>query len=290
MASNPHHQSVEVNASRVLVIGLPETGKSSFIQALDEVLKHPATPNDLCGAGLAHDRSYIQIDKSDFLAGKKLNRTRRPLEDTSVELWFEHPPSGLRGRLHLPDRKGEMFRDQWVTRQWDKAYRENLSGIAGALVFVRADEKSRNDERLGVLANETFQSGGAPRPWDRKDASAQVQLVDVLQFIAEHGEIPHPLRVAVLISAWDTVGQEGDLRPREPVRFLEREWALLAQYLRANPEFFSARIFGVSAYGGPPDQLGPLLEQAPHQRVRFVDGTETTRDLTRPLRWLLQLD
>jgi hypothetical protein len=289
MAADPHH-SMEAKAQQVLVVGLPEAGKSSFIQALDEVLKHPASPGDLSASGLAHDRSYIQSGKAEFLAGKKLGRTLRPLENTSVELWFEHPPSGRRGQLHLPDKKGEIFRDQWVNRQWEKDYRHSLAAISGALVFLRADEDSRNEELLGVLAMEASQSGSAPRPWDMKAASAQVQLVDVLQFIVEHSEVPRPLRVAVLISAWDTVGQESDLRSKEPARFLEREWALLAQYLRANPQFFTEKIFGVSAYGGPPDQLGELLEQAPHERVRITEGTETTRDLTRPLRWLLELD
>jgi len=47
---------------------LTRNGKSSFIQALDEVLKHPATPNDLRAYGLAEDRSYIQTGKEKFLA------------------------------------------------------------------------------------------------------------------------------------------------------------------------------------------------------------------------------
>lgn len=275
---------------QLLVVGLPETGKSSFIHALDEVLKHPASGSNLKASGLAHDRSYLQSGKKDFLAGKKLGRNIRPVEDTSVELWFEHPPTGRRGKLHLPDKRGEIFRDQWTNRQWDRDYRESLAGIAGALIFVRADEKSRNDERLGVLASEAQGSGGDPRPFELKDASAQVQLVDILQFIVEWGTVPRPLRVAVIISAWDTVGQsQGDIRPREPEKFLEREWALLAQYVRANPHLFTARTFGVSAYGGPPNELGELLEQAPHERARLTEGTESTRDLTRPLCWLLEI-
>ena len=289
MTSEPLH-SIEANVGRVLVVGLPETGKSSFIQALDEVLKHPASPNDLRACGLAYDRTYIQKGKKDFLAGKKLGRTILPLENTSVELLFEHPPTGRRGRLHLPDKKGEVFRDQWVNRQWDKEYRESLVGIAGALVFLRADEKPRNDELLGIIAMETYQAGNVLRPFDLKDASAQVQLVDVLQFIVGYGNVPEPLRVAVLISAWDTVALEGDIRPQEPAKFLEREWALLAQYLRANPQCFVAKIFGVSAYGGTPGELGPLVDLPAHERSRLTDGTETARDLTRPLRWLLELD
>lgn len=280
---------MQENPQRILVLGLPETGKSSYVQAVDEVLKHPRAKDALCSEGLANDRSYIQEGKESFLAGQKLQRTDRQLTDTFVELWFRHPPTGLRGRLHLPDEKGEMFRDQWIHRRWEKAYADSLRDIVGALVFVRADEKSRNDERLGVLAKE-ITVGQEERPFEMREASAQVQLLDVLQFIVEQGSPPRPLRVAVLISAWDTVGGRGDVRPKEPGRFLAREWALIAQYLRANPEYFTSRIYGVSAYGGVPGDLGELAEIAAHERAQLIDGSEVTRDLTRPLRWLMQID
>jgi hypothetical protein len=94
----------------------------------------------------------------------------------------------------------------------------------------------------------------------------------------------------VLISAWDTVGQAGDLRPKDPTQFLEREWALVAQFLRANPESFIPKIYGVSAYGGIPGQLGDLAEQAPHERALLVESAGSSHDLTRPLKWLLHLD
>jgi len=280
---------METNEQRVLVLGLPETGKSSFIQALDEVLKHPSTPNALQVDGLAHDRSYIQGGKPNFLAGKKLIRNDRQEATNSAELWFKHPATGRRGRIYLPDEKGEVFRDQWVNRQWERAYRDSLGEIAGALVFVRADEKSRNDERLGISAKLALESKKEV-PFEMKGASAQVQLVDVLQFITEHSQAPKPLRLAVLISAWDTLGGDGDLRPKNPHEFLQREWALLAQYLRTNSESFAPKVYGVSAYGGKPGELGALAETPPHQRTRLVEGAEVSSDLTRPLLWLLQLE
>lgn len=280
---------METNEQRLLVLGLPETGKSSFIQALDEVLKHPSSPDALQADGLAHDRSYIQGGKPSFLAGKKLIRNDRQETTTSAELWFKHPPTGRRGRMYLPDEKGEVFRDQWVNRQWERAYRDSLAGIAGALVFIRADEKSRNEERLGLLAKAAIGSN-KEQPFEMKAASAQVQLVEVLQFIAEHSHAPKPLRIAVLISAWDTLGGEGDLRPQVPDQFIQREWALLAQYLRTNPESFIPQVYGVSAYGGEPEKLGILAEIPPHERTRLVEGEEVSSDLTRPLLWLLQLD
>ena len=207
-----------------------------------------------------------------------------------MELWFEDPTTGKTGKLHLPDKKGEVFQDQWIHRQWDREYRDALARIGGAFVFVRADGKSRNDELLGVLAADGADEVEVERPWDMKNASAQVQLVDVLQFIAEQSDVSRPLRLAVIVSAWDTVGAEGDNRPTHPGKFLDREWALVAQYLRANPEQFVLRVYGASAYGGVPGELGELLEKAPHERSRIIDGDEVTPDFTRPLRWLLALE
>ncbi len=278
---------MSIEVQRVLVIGLPETGKSSFIHALDEVLKNPASEADLRSYGLARDRSYLQKEKAQFLAGEVLGRTFLPEDDTNVEMWFEDPLTGRKGELHLPDKKGEVFRDQWINRQWEQEYRNSLSEISGALLFVRADLKSRNDERIGILATDVGATNTPAKAWDMKEASAQVQVVDILQFISEHSRVRKPLRIAVMISAWDTVGRSGDLRPKEPLQFLRTEWALLFQYLSANPESFTMKAYGVSAYGGPPGALGDLLDDAPHERASLTEEKTKNNKLTIPLRWLL---
>ena len=158
------------------------------------------------------------------------------------------------------------------------------------LVFVRADTPASNQEMLGVMAT-LPENEGKPVPWDPRKASQQVQLVNVLQFIAVSGEISRPLKAAVLISAWDTVEKPANRQPKNPDLFLNREWALLDQYLRANRDTFVTSIYGVSALGGNEEELrGELGKLPPPDRVKLVEGTESSKDLTRPLRWLLALD
>jgi hypothetical protein len=271
------------------VVGLPETGKSSFIQALDEVLRNPRSDKDLRSYGLADDRSYLEREKDRYHAGEELERNNRLTENTSVELWFEDPTSGRRCRLQLPDRKGEVFKDQWVDRRWSREYRDELLGLSGALVFVRADEKSQNQELLGQLIESAGQDN-EPRTtrWDARKASAQVQLVDVLQFIGEAGILDERFRVAVMISAWDTVlADKTGFRSRDPEVLLQQEWALLSQYLRSNEDVFEHRVYGVSAYGGTPGKLGKTAELPPHERVQLVDGSGVLPDFTCPLKWIL---
>ena len=243
---------MQVIEQNLLIIGLAEAGKTSFIHAVDDLLQSPGDADALRSYGLARDRSYLERDKEKFRAGKKIGRTERNLQGATPELWFEHPATGRRGRLFLPDVDGEIFRDQWVNREWTEAYRDDLKKVSGALVFVRADVPASNQELLGAMAKLQPPPPTEKRlPWEPKKASAQVQLVDVLQFIATKGLVPRPLRVAVLISAWDTVEKPENRQPKNPDSFLAREWSLLDQYLRTNSNIFLTKTYGVSALVEP---------------------------------------
>ena len=178
---------MDENEHQLLVVGLPETGKTSFIHAVDDLLQSPPTPEALRSYGLAGDRSYLERDKRSFRAGKKLVHTERSLQEAAPELWFEDPRTGRRGRLFLPDLRGEIFQDQWTDRRWTESFRDDLEAISGALVFVRADTPASNQELLGQML-EWAQKNVKPAPWDLKKASPQVQLVDVLQFIGTKAE------------------------------------------------------------------------------------------------------
>jgi hypothetical protein len=279
---------MEQSQHQILIVGLPETGKTSFIHALDDLLQNPPTPTSLRSDGLAPDRSYLEIDKENFRAGRKLVHTHSPKE-APPELWFEDPHTQGRGRLFIPDLRGEVFQFQWIDRKWTKAFGDDLSKVCGALVFVRADVPASNQELLGALIT-MARSTNELLPWDPKKASPQVQLVEVLQFIAIKGRLALPLKTAVLISAWDTVEKPDNLQPKTPNAFLEREWPLLDQYLRANPGTFVTKIYGVSALGGTEAELKELSKSPPQDRVKLVEEQQSSQDLTRPLRWLLELD
>jgi hypothetical protein len=273
----------------LLVVGLAEAGKTSYIHAVDDLLQNPPNEESLKNNGLAKDRSFLERHKSKFRAGKPIGRTERDAQGAIPELLFEHPKSGIKGRLFLPDVDGEIFQDQWVNREWTESYRDALNDISGILLFVRADVPSSNQELLGMMI-EKDKVSGKKTPWQPKKASAQVQLVDVLQFIASKRIHKYPLKLAILISAWDTVEKPANKQPKCPDAFLKREWALLDQYVRANREIFAANVYGVSALGGTEEELKVLNRLAPEDRVKIVEANHSSRDLTRPIRWLLQLD
>jgi len=280
---------MEENAYNFLIVGLPDAGKTSFIYAVDDLLQSPPTTDALGSYGLAPDRSYLERDKEKYRAGKKFEHTERNLQGAAPELLFEHAGTGRRGRLFLPDVDGEVFQDQWIDRKWTESYRDSLKNINGVLVFVRSDTPSSNQELLGAMVA-LPPNDRKGTTFDPKKASPQVQLVDVLQFIATKGEIMRPQKVAVLISAWDTVEKPQNRQPKNPAAFLAREWPLLDQYLRSNSEIFTTKIYGVSALGGTEEELKDLSKLPPQDRVKIVEDGVQSKDLTRPLRWLLALD
>ena len=277
---------MEDNTHTFLIVGLPEAGKTSFILAVDDLLQQPQTAESLRSYGLADDRSYLERFKAVYRRGEKLKKTERNLQGPPPELLFEDPISGQNGRLFLPDVSGEVFQDQWVDRKWEISYKHDLNGLGGLLLFVRADVPATNQEILGELTKLPIDERKAI-PWDPKKASPQVQLVEVLQFIATRGSLSSPLKIAVLISAWDTVLKPGNLQPKEPEPFMAREWPLLDQYLRTNERSFTTRIYGVSALGGTEEELKTLNDIPPQERVRIFYGNQVSRNLTLPLQWLM---
>lgn len=280
---------MEENDYQLLIVGLPEAGKTSFIHALDDLLQSPQSPDALRSYGLAPDRTYLERDKEKFRGGKKIVHTHRSLEGPPPELWFEDPKTARKGRLFLPDLRGEIFQDQWTDRRWAESYRDDLNKVRGILLFIRADTSASNQELLGAMVN-MRKDPGKPLPWEPRKASPQVQLADVLQFIDTRGNISRPMKLAVMVSAWDTVDKPNNMQPKDPVSFVTREWPLLDQYLRANSATYLSKVYGVSALGGTEGELKELSRLPPQKRARIVDGAVSGNDLTRPLRWMLGLD
>jgi hypothetical protein len=111
----------------------------------------------------------------------------------------------------------------------------------------------------------------------------------------------HPLsvkyrRVAIILSAWDKVAEEG----RTPAQFLKERLPLLEQYLCSNADAWEWKVYGVSAQGADYEKENQPLsstQQAKLQELRELDepserikvifeGSESS-DLTEPIAWLM---
>ncbi len=271
------------NTTELLFLGLPETGKTTFFVALDEVLR--TEQHGLVTNGFAANRTYLEKAKELWRAGETISRTNLAPVQEPVELLVRHSQTDSSARLIAPDVFGEFYDAQWVDRKWPVSYRERLASLAGILLFVNASKNGRNPEITGLWQN-LPQVPAVIKAWEPRASGEQVKLVDLLQIIADRGNTKQPLPLAVMISAWDVIELEREPHTR-PDDFLKRDWSLLHQYLLANPELFRSHIYGVSARGGNDSAQASLVHLMPHERVWLKDGTEVTKDLTRPVRWLL---
>ena len=267
----------------LLFLGLPETGKTTYFVALDEVLQ--TEQHGLVSNGFAANRTYLEKAKVIWRAGEIISRTLLAPGSEPVELLVRHSESDAVAHLIAPDVFGEFYDDQWADRKWPVSYRERLGSLAGILLFINAAKNGRNPEMTALWQN-LAPANSIPKPWQTRAAPAQVKLVDLLQIIAERGRTKKPLPLVVMISAWDLIESRDNPNTR-PEEFLQKEWSLLHQYLLANPELFRSRIYGVSARGGNEEEQASLILLSPQERVWLKDGAECTNDLTRPVRWLL---
>ena len=293
--------------STLVMLGLADTGKTNFLVALDVVLDYQADPDGLHHSEFAADRAYLQPLKEQWLRGEVFERTKRQQPPPPHQLLVRHPASGTSVGFYLPDLAGETFDAQFVTRCIPLDSCDRFQQAAGLLLFVHCDHNADHtllEHPIFIDDNSIAAQPESPtvelaREWQLEAASQQAKLVDLLQFIAEICPRQQPLRVAVMISAWDLVENAPHLgphsaaeMPKNPGEFLARRWPLLDQFLQSHTETFRFRVFGVSARGGSDtkEEIVRLTNFAyPRDRVILVDSTHRSSDLTRPVRWLLGL-
>ena len=293
---------MSANSDRpIILLGLKGTGKTHYLVALDFILDRQSDPDGLQHDDLADDRAYLQPLREKWLRGQEFERTSRTNPPSPHHLIASHKATGNIVKCHLPDLAGETFDSHFVTRSFPMPLRDRLRECSGILLFVHCDSNSDHAILEGpVLVDgnkDTLENVKPPiaSDWQPEDASRQVKLVDLLQFVSEVRRNLPPIRVAVLTSAWEMIEKLPDLvrkKQGSPARFLAQHWPLLTQYLISNDESFEFRVFGVSARGGGalPDDIKRLIGfDDPTDRILVVDGDHRLKDLSRPIRWILDL-
>src|SRR5205807_3055141 len=154
---------------------------------------------------------------------------------------------------------------------------ERIDASIEEAIAAIADEEDKAEE-----TNSTDEDGELSE-WNPLIAPPQVQLVELLQFIDHQRIDENVIPIAVVISAWDIVIGNYD----SPQRWLLERLPLLDQYLRTNGERFPARVYGVSAQGGPLDGDLTLLQDQACQsdRIIVVSDNGSSHDITSPIKW-----
>jgi len=286
-----------MNEKSVVVIGLPGSGKTTYLAAL----WHLVTANDIAtqlklsqlGAG---SRKHLNEIASRWQNAVQQDRTY--LQGLKLVRMHLNDEAGHDFVVSFPDVPGEEYRKMWEDREIDIAVQETLTS-AGVLFCIHADTINQpnwivdeaamlNMLGLPVVASKAID-------WHPQFAPTQVQVVDILQMLRSPPLDIGPRRLAIILSVWDKASGEG----LTPDAYLAQKMPLLNQYLSANADGWKVQVFGVSAQGGDYDDVDPGTERSEDaRRLRELDKASTridvvnekshTHDLTAPLAWLME--
>jgi len=285
-----------MNRQDVVVLGLPSSGKTTYLAALWHVMTADEVDVGLKlvhlrGEGMEH--LHLLVDR--WLRAKAQERTTE-VKSRTVTMTLRKK-TGEEFELHFPDMAGESFQRMWEARECDPSVAAQLRS-RGVVLFIHANkykaptwvvDETQQNKALGIVPEHE-----QPVAWKPENSPTQVQLVDLLQSLQSASLDAGPRRLAVVLSAWDKAAAEG----HDPEAYMERHFPLLRQYLENGlSEGWTWTVFGVSAQGGeydeddkPPREEAQRMREVniPSQRIKVVTEGVQSHDLTEPLTWLLE--
>lgn len=276
--------------TRQLVIGMPNSGKSTFIAALRHLLVANEVHTELELTGLAEDEAHLNRLEDEWLACKQVERTK-----TGTESWVEFNvkdrENGLQSTLLIPDLRGENFEQPACSGQCNKSLYRALLETDGVLLFTNAD---REDDMLLIADFMDILDNSEPspetelpqEPFRPENMSEEVKIVEFLQVANRRPARPRKRKLGMIISAWDVVNAVDEVTPDG---WFQEHRPMLAQFLTVNQNFWDLRIYGISAQGGKLPKMKEQLEKiiCPSERVLVVGHGAQSHDLSAPLRWLM---
>jgi len=281
---------------RLVFLGLPRTGKSTFLGAFWALVQSPAEPA-VRETRFGGDRSYVQKLADQVARGDALDRTALDAsEELAVEVDFE--PGGVADLL-IPDTSGESLRVLAEQRIWYPNLLAACTQATAILMFVHPD-RLRMPQRIAVT------SGGEPAPAPEPERSPEhvdfhppdgvafqaqehtstaAQLIDVFENLSELWSDRRPIRVGVVVSAWDRV--VGEPKPT-PYAWLAARLPGTLATLESNRDVADFEVFGVSAQGGALEAREELLARGEVcDRVFAEDRSGRRISLFEPVRWAI---
>lgn len=283
------------NGPGVSIIGLPESGKTTFLAATWHMLRETGSLTALKFDGLKQGNyEHINSLAKRWRQGKKQQRTQTSgMKVVSMHL---KNATGRSVEVSFPDMPGEDFSHMWERREFDEGMSGALAADSIALI-VNGDTikfPAWIAEQNEVAKGAGLQAGQVDAvDWSADLAPTQVKLVELLQFLMSGPLNIGSRRLAVLISAWDEVEAEG----LDPAEVLRIKLPLLDQYLRSGRDPWTWHVWGISAQGGVYEDQDKdekfeataalrELERA-SDRIKVVDGKSVSSDITQPLEWLV---
>ncbi len=277
------------------IIGLPVSGKTTFLAALWHLLESKEIDTQLCLDYVEGDTEYLNRIADCWRTCTELPRTPLSAGEIDISILIHEPISGRKAKLGFQDLAGESFVEQVSARFCKKAYVDSFTGDGGVMLFLNAN---RPPDGISISdVTDTWHEEEVDTPiveqeWKPSLVPHQVQLVELLQFLQQAPFLRKQRRLAVIVSAWDVVIN----LPDSPEEWLSLNQPLLYQFILTNSDSFDFRIYGISAQGGC---IGNELERnevvrnqlldkiKPSERIMCVGHNAQPHDLTAPIHWLM---
>jgi hypothetical protein len=289
-----------------MIAGYPKAGKTTYLAALWYVLNH----TDELDAGLrlhklAGNDVYLNMIQEQWLEYREVDRTKLSQEKT-IFVEIQELGSGKILGLSCPDLSGERFDQQFEERHCSSDFAELVAKATGCLLFIHSGEVTRAvsiaaaEPAIRLLDSQSHttllhkDAGTIEKaiPWDRTMPCIQVKIIELLQFIEYLRDSIEPMRLAIVLSAWDLVESQNIT----PSAFLEKQLPLLRQFLLANVQTFSSGVFGISSTGVDLNEenraninkyAAEIYKHTNRIKVIFGDENACSHDLTLPIKWVL---
>jgi hypothetical protein len=263
------------------------------------------------------DRSYLAQLGEQVSLLKEMTRTDVN-SDEGLELLVELEGLG-EVDLRIPDLSGETLRLLVEDRAWHDLLRRAFTDSDAVLLFVHPDrlripirtnftaelladlmtsapdderddtDKSADDdaEDPGKASDDSV--GDTVPEFTPRLAATAAKLIDAIENLLDARAPTAPLKVGIVISAWDVVEKAwaADGRNPTPTAWLEHRLPAVWQVLKANSDRIDLAAFGVSAIGGRLPEDKAELEQrgSVFDRAYAVDGDGMRVTLVAPLEW-----
>lgn len=314
-----------MSSKRVLIAGMPSSGKSTFIAAMRHVLLSNETETALVSSRLADDERHLNALQDKWLALETFERTREKSE-AWVTLHVRDTLGGTEAELIIPDLRGEMFERPAAFGTCSRAVSEALGDADGVLLFTNAEKPddallisdygdADDDEEGGLKpagstgearievsdlpvvtepeippvegAGEEGASKTGRLRFQADRMPEEAKIVELLQFANRRPRPRRRRRLAIMVSAWDAVIDGGD--DRTPAQWMALQRPMLSQFLQHNADAWEVRIYGVSAQGGklPRDKARLQALETGSERIIMVGHGVPRHDPTAPVAWLI---
>ena len=282
---------LDVRPSKLLVLGGPDSGKSTYRAQLYQRVEHEED-GELHLVESVGDITSLKGDVDRLVQGLQPMHTHLDIYNSTTLVVEDRAKRRL--SLEFADYGGEQMRRIGETNAVPSPWVERAQQSQSWLIFVRIDQ-IRSMKSFMTDPVETDPPSKAGTEQLQSERFAELDTIEILQrlLFVRGVSLRQPLvspRLGILLSCWDELPETE--RNQRPAALFEQRAPLLSRFIASNWYPGHHMSWGLSSTGRKLPEEKPDEEFAKKgpERAGYVMLEEgyTSSDLTIPLHWLMQ--